>query len=189
MSNDSPFLILTVCTGNICRSPVAERLLQADLNAMAPGEFTVTSARTGALIGSAMDARAAELVIKFGGVPHGFIARQLSAQVLAGPDLVLTMTREHRGRVVELCPALLRKAFTLREFARLLPMVGWRRSRVTCRTMAGRRDPGPPPAHRNPAGADKDDVADPFRRSDEVYGRMAAELTPTRTVDSVRRFH
>jgi protein-tyrosine phosphatase len=48
--------ILVVCIGNICRSPVAERVLQAAL----PG-ITVTSAGLGALVGHSADATATEV--------------------------------------------------------------------------------------------------------------------------------
>ncbi|MEO8284563.1 MAG: hypothetical protein ABI568_14370, partial [Pseudarthrobacter sp.] len=46
-----PIRILTVCTGNICRSPVAERLLQAGLEQVKPGAFRVRSAGTRAMVG------------------------------------------------------------------------------------------------------------------------------------------
>jgi len=66
--------ILTVCTGNICRSPAAERLLAAGLGDTAQ----VTSAGTGALPGYPMDAAMVPLVEAAGASTDGFAARQLT---------------------------------------------------------------------------------------------------------------
>jgi protein-tyrosine phosphatase len=66
--------ILIVCTGNICRSPFIERLLQRQLDERRPGSdrgILVHSAGTGALTGSAMDERAAALLVAYGGTPWG----------------------------------------------------------------------------------------------------------------------
>ncbi|MCC3302953.1 arsenate reductase/protein-tyrosine-phosphatase family protein [Arthrobacter sp. zg-Y895] len=174
----APFRILTVCTGNICRSPMAERLLQAGLDSVAPGEFEVTSAGTGALVGSGIEPHVAGFVNIFGGDSAGFAARQLSAEILEGQDLVLGMTRAHRSKIVELAPAFLRRTFTLRELARLLPLVD--------------ADPDAPAVDRwqaatakvlrlrsaHPVGPQEDDVVDPYRRSDAVYQQMVRELSP-----------
>ena len=173
-----PFRILTVCTGNICRSPMAERLLQAGLDAVAPGEFEVRSAGTGALVGSGIEPHVAGFVNVFGGDSANFASRQLTAEILQGQDLVLALSRAHRSKVMELAPGLLRRTFTLRELARLLPQV--------------EADPDAPAAERwqnglaralrlrsaHPVRAEEDDVVDPYRRSDEVYQQMVRELTP-----------
>lgn len=178
MTDHDPYRILTVCTGNICRSPMAERLLQAGFDSFAPGEFAVTSAGTGALLGHGMEPHVAGYVNVFGGDSSSFISRQLSEEVLAGQDLVLAMTREHRARVLELVPGMLRRTFTLRELARLLPDVDgdpnasaperWRRAVPRALRL---RSP-------HPAGPGADDVTDPFRREDSVYLQMVRELTP-----------
>jgi len=49
----------------------------------------------------------------------GFSARQVTVEMLQAADLILTMTRVHRGEVVELAPRIVRRSFTLKEFARL----------------------------------------------------------------------
>ena len=178
MSTNTPFRILTVCTGNICRSPMAERLLQAGFDAMAPGEFTVASAGTGALVGSGIEPHVAGFVNIFGGDSSNFTSRQLSTDILAGQDLVLAMSRAHRSRIVELSPGLLRRTFTLRELARLLPQVqgqddvaaSERWKAALARALRLRT------AH--PAGPAEDDVVDPYRRSEEVYQQMVQELSP-----------
>jgi protein-tyrosine phosphatase len=176
MSTSAPFRILTVCTGNICRSPLAERMLQARFDAMAPGEFAVASAGTGALVGSGFEPHVAGFVHVFGADSTNFASRQLNVNILAGQDLVLALSRDHRSRIVELAPSLLRRTFTLRELARLLPLVEGQRGvgaseRWTAALAVALRMP-------NPAGPEEDDVLDPYRRSDELYQEMLRQLTP-----------
>ena len=68
---DDESRILIVCTGNICRSPFIERLLQCHLDERRPGSergIRVRSAGTGALTGSAMDERAAAQLVAYGAV-------------------------------------------------------------------------------------------------------------------------
>ncbi|WP_461170405.1 arsenate reductase/protein-tyrosine-phosphatase family protein [Arthrobacter sp. Z1-15] len=85
MSTNTPFRILTVCTGNICRSPMAERLLQTGFDEMAPGEFTVASAGTGALLGSGIPYRRSEDVYQ-----------QMVHQLIPAVDTLLSRERKHR---------------------------------------------------------------------------------------------
>jgi len=177
MTLEQPFRILTVCTGNICRSPMAERLLQAGLDNVSPGEFEVRSAGTHAMVGWDMAPQVQGLVHVLGGNTDDFEARLLTPQILQSQDLVLAMTREHRSAVVAMAPALLRRTFTLREFARILPHVrpvgtttaeGWGSillpaARLRSRVMA------------NP---EEDNVIDPYRRDEEVYQEMMHQLAP-----------
>ena len=105
-----PVRILTVCTGNICRSPVAERLLQAGLDQVRPDAFVVRSAGTRAMVGDPIQPSSADIVRTYGGTPDGFAARQLTPKILRESDLVLAMTAKHRGElvlhlVVKLLPA------------------------------------------------------------------------------------
>ncbi|SFR72172.1 protein-tyrosine phosphatase [Agromyces sp. CF514] len=112
--------VLVVCTGNICRSPVAERVLAARLAAAGIDDVRVSSAGTSALVGEPMTPEAADLAVRLGADPTGHAARRLTAQLIEDADLVLTATRAHRAQVAELVPRAARRAFTLREFARVL---------------------------------------------------------------------
>ncbi|MGP3535769.1 arsenate reductase/protein-tyrosine-phosphatase family protein [Microbacterium sp. RD1] len=180
--------ILTVCTGNVCRSPLAEQLLRTRL---APLDVAVSSAGTRALIDRPMDADAVRLAALLG-VPADDSAahrgRWLSETELVSPDLVLAMAREHRAGVVELAPARTRSTFTVREFARLaadVPDAQVReaadaagtdphaRMRATLALLAERRGVVAPPS-----AASGDDVVDPYRRSWETYQLSAAQLMP-----------
>lgn len=186
-----PIRILTVCTGNICRSPVAERLLQAGLDQVEPGAFRVRSAGTRAMVGEPAQPSSARIITAYGGTPEGFAARQLTPAILRDTDLVLTMAARHRGEVLQLDPSLLRRTFTIREFARMLETLEHRGS--------GQRvgDPGsssgaelralwrglPAQAasvrHLALAAEPGDnDVVDPYRRGEDVYLQMEDELAP-----------
>ncbi|WP_146363539.1 low molecular weight phosphatase family protein [Arthrobacter yangruifuii] len=173
-----PFRILTVCTGNICRSPMAERLLQSGLDQMAPGEFDVTSAGTGALVGSGIEPHVAGFVNIFGGNSEDFTSRQLTADILQGQDLVLALTRGHRSKIMELAPGLLRRTFTLRELARLLPLVDADPEAAAADRWKAAMSRALRLRSAHPAGPKEDDVVDPYRRSDDVYQQMVRELTP-----------
>ncbi|WP_434992919.1 low molecular weight phosphatase family protein [Arthrobacter sp. Ld5] len=177
MTTGTPFRILTVCTGNICRSPMAERLLQAGLDDRHPGQFVVESAGTAALIGSPIDPRIAGLVRMLGGTTDNFSARHLTPENLRNVDLALALTRDHRRHIVEMAPTMLKRTFTLREFARIFqqltldevlpPADRWRAALpLALRARSSQAAPG------------LDDVVDPYRRSDEVYQEMTTQMVP-----------
>lgn len=109
-----------MCTGNICRSPTAERLTTAlTAGAPIPG-LTASSAGTHAVVGQPMHPEAAGVLGSLGGDPSGFAARQLTPRIAAEADLVLTMAAAHRDTVLALAPRQLRKTFTLAEAAALV---------------------------------------------------------------------
>ena len=198
MDTSAPVRILTVCTGNICRSPVAERLLQAGLDQVLPGGFEVASAGTRAMVGDPIQPLSADIVRTFGGNPEGFAARQLTPKILRGVDLVLTMTSGHRGEVLQLDASLLKRTFTIREFARMLDVLDERdaSSQPPAAAASDMPDGGDPLAANTafwrglparaagvrhlslPADAAENDVIDPYRRAPEVYRQMEDELAP-----------
>ncbi len=121
------FTVLLVCTGNICRSALAERLGRAylhDVLGERAGLIQLRSAGTGAVVGAGMHPDSALVLRNFGGEPGHFVARQLQRVHADGADLILTMTRRHRGDVLQTSPRALARTFTLREAASLLRMLG-----------------------------------------------------------------
>ena len=202
MDTSTAVRILTVCTGNICRSPVAERLLQAGLDQVVPGGFQVASAGTRALVGEPMQPISADIVRTFGGNPEGFAARQLTPKILRGVDLVLTMTSGHRGEVLQLDASLLKRTFTIREFARMLDVLAQRAAaaadggptavassadaadddaRLAANAALWRGLPARAAGVRHlslPADSAENDIVDPYRRAPEVYREMEDQLAP-----------
>src|SRR5690606_29823515 len=94
--------VLMVCTGNICRSPMAEALLRARLGT---DRVRVHSAGTRPVIDGEMPAEAQRLTIAHGGSPADARAhrgRWLVEPIVEDADLILAMAREHRTAAVEL---------------------------------------------------------------------------------------
>jgi protein-tyrosine phosphatase len=174
--------ILIVCTGNICRSPFIERLLQHELDKRRTGsdrDIIVGSAGTAALLGSAMDPQAEAQLRAYGGDASGFRARDLSPALIAESDLVLTATREHRGKVAMMSPKALRRVFTFRDFADLVAGIDpasiapadprdWVQQ-VTDRAAASR-------GLKPPLAPEAANIVDPYRREDEVFATMAQQI-------------
>lgn len=110
-----------VCTGNICRSPYAERLLVHRLDQRGAGRrFTVGSAGMRALAGRPMHEWMATELSRRGGSAEGASARQGMERMLLGADLVLTAARDVRSRALAEAPGALRRTFTVLEFAALV---------------------------------------------------------------------
>ncbi|MGY1681929.1 arsenate reductase/protein-tyrosine-phosphatase family protein [Geodermatophilus sp. SYSU D01176] len=111
--------LLFVCTGNICRSAAAERLMSA-WTARLPGRpLESRSAGTRAVDGRPMHPLTAAALERHGVWAAGFASWRLTGEEIDWADLVLTMTTGHRGEVLALQPRAMRKVFTLREAATL----------------------------------------------------------------------
>ena len=163
---------------------MAERLLQTGLDQVRPGAFRVRSAGTRAMMGDPVQPMSADMIRTYGGSPDGFAARQLTQQLLRDTDLVLAMAATHRGEVMQMDASLLKRTFTIREFARMIEALE-------------QRDGNSPPPTDVPAfwralparaasvrhlalaqDAADNDVVDPYRRGEEMYHRMEDELAP-----------
>ncbi|MDX2376582.1 low molecular weight phosphatase family protein [Microbacterium sp. LRZ72] len=189
--------LLFVCTGNVCRSPIAQHLLAARLEH--PAWLEIASAGTHAPTGHAMAGEAAILAREYGarevdGDRHR--ARAMVPALVEQADLVVTMTRAHRRGAVEAAPRRLRQTFTLREFARVACSIDAQElARVADAAadaspeerlralvaLVGERRPQTPA----PADPDDDDIVDPFGEDDAVYRRCADQLLPA--LDHVER--
>lgn len=116
------FQLRFVCTANLCRSPLAERiaLLRVPPTPHGTPWLRVESAGTQARDGLPMHPRAARQLAALGADPAGFSSRPLTAAMVAEDDLVLTADLVQRDAVVALCPAASRRTFVIGEFARLV---------------------------------------------------------------------
>ena len=178
------YRVLFVCTGNICRSPFAERLLRARLDAKlgdAANRIEVTSAGSYGLVGEPMMPETAKTLVRYGGDGTGFVARAIDVEHVERADLVLGLTREHRAAVLTMVPRASSRTMTLREFARLLggvtaadlPSSGAdvvERFRAITVAAFGRRGYAPPKA------LEDDDVPDPFGGSMAGDDKAAAMI-------------
>jgi protein-tyrosine phosphatase len=172
------FETLFVSTGNVCRSPLAERIAEHELalslgGAAAP--FRMASAGTWGHDGASMEPHARQVLAERGIRHTGFVARELLPEHLAVADLVLTGSAEQRHQVTLLDPHAVDRAFTLREFARLaagvdtrdLPDAAPARARALVARIAARRE------HVATLPVD-DDIADPYGAPLHVF-RLCAE--------------
>jgi protein-tyrosine phosphatase len=176
------FRVLFVCTGNICRSPMAERLLLSRLGSQ--DAVLVESAGTAALVGWPMDAPSATALRELGGDPSGHAGQRLSAEQVRAADLVLTAETAHRSAVLALEPMAFRRTFTMREFARLgaglAPLAtppGPEVLRARVAAVADQR------GQAEPAEPGADDVGDPFGAAIETARGCAAQIA--QAVDGV----
>jgi len=192
---ERPFSILHVCTGNIGRSPMAEYLMRAALHdrlGARADEFSVSSAGTWGCQGSGMEPFALLAVAERGlgtlqPPPTEFRARELTEDLLARADLVLTATTEHRAHAVGLVPAVVRRTFTLKEFARIAqammstegaagvlpetrPQNLRERALANVRSASQFRGMAPRP------GPGEDDVEDPIGAPQTIYWQRADEI-------------
>ncbi len=94
--------ILFVCTGNICRSPLAEALLKRALHERSVEEVSVESAGTGAWDGAPASEGAYLVGLERGLDLSGHRARLLTREIVEDAAMILTMARHHRARVHEL---------------------------------------------------------------------------------------
>ena len=178
--------LLTVCTGNICRSPYAALLLREGLQWARPGAFEVTSAGTHALVGRPMDEASAALLAAKGLADDDFRARLLTDQLVRDQALVLVMASEHKDVVIDESPSAHRRTLTIRELAHALEDVGTRHDWQTLLADAGADDvvsrwkalPGIVATHRRRMRREDRDVADPYKRGASAFDRMGLEVDP-----------
>lgn len=102
--------ILTVCVGNVCRSPMAECILKEKLSGR---DIRVSSAGLRALVGRPLDAKAKDVLGRHGYNGGNHKARQLEKQHIQQADIVLVMEKTHIEGVLVMAPEARGKVFLL----------------------------------------------------------------------------
>ncbi|MDP9022151.1 MAG: low molecular weight phosphatase family protein [Actinomycetota bacterium] len=171
--------VLVVCTGNIARSPFAEKLLEREARRRlgSTAAVRVRSAGVHGLVGRAAVGEMRQEAGDRGLDLSGHRGAAATADLVGAADVVIAMTEAHRRALVQLTPAAKERVFTLKELARLTrevdaPPEGLsprQRLREVARTAHRARAYVPP-------DATADDVADPYGGPREGYRRCAAEI-------------
>ncbi|MGI9085871.1 MAG: hypothetical protein ACR2FE_11385 [Aeromicrobium sp.] len=157
------FTILTICTANICRSPLMEVLLRGRLDAE---RFEVASAGVRGWNAAPIDSMVVLELARLGHEATDHHSRVLDVHHVEQADLVLTAAREHRAAVLALSPKALRKSFTLREFASLVATSSATSLEELVADASRRRSTAPTDV----------DVLDPYQREPEVHRQVADEI-------------
>jgi protein-tyrosine phosphatase len=170
----SGFRVLFVCIGNVCRSPLGERLLAKRLEG---SDVEVASAGIAAMVGAPMSPGSALHLEPYGATAEGFVARQLTSAMVEESDLVLTATRAIRSRVLEESPRALRRTFTVLELAALFDVIAADGDAAMRVRVAAEE--------RSRAALDDYDIPDPYGRDEAAYAH-AADLM-TRAVERIAK--
>ena len=112
--------ILFVCTGNVCRSPMAEGILRHAVQGR--GHYRVMSAGLGAIEGQPPSPYAVQAVRELGIDISGQRSRMLTPALLDQADFIFGMTHNHIDTVMLLYPQAAEKTFLLREFDETLDL-------------------------------------------------------------------
>jgi protein-tyrosine phosphatase len=169
--------ILTVCTANVCRSPMAAAFAQHHLEANGI-EALVTSAGThGGEV--KVDPEAVTVMAERGLDISANSPRLVDRVILAedGADLVLAMTRVHLQHIAVMGAGVFRRSFTAKELARRTHQVRCEPGFDTPTFAAWRDAVGDRRLAKDLMGADPaDDIADPFGKSLTEHRRTADDL-------------
>lgn len=116
MSEVSPYHIMFVCTGNTCRSPMAEAAFRRMLSDAGVENVVVSSSGVGAVVGFPASRFAHEAALIRQGDLTDHTAQQVTRDLIDEQDLILTMTAAHYNSVLSLAPSAFDKTYLLKGF-------------------------------------------------------------------------
>jgi protein-tyrosine phosphatase len=184
-ASKATFKVIFVCTGNICRSPMAEQMLiqKAEKNKL---PIKVVSAGVMAMTGDPMTPQSADAMTKRGFTPTKHISQDLTPKLLEEADLVLTATLDHRSAIARMLPKASKYSFTIDEFARLTSFLRadpefqeeFKKKPKETRDQYLKRAMHEAVLLRGmvPTNFDPKDVIDPYGESIEVYNQVAEHI-------------
>jgi protein-tyrosine phosphatase len=176
--------ILFVCTGNTCRSPMAE-YLGRKLAEASGLSFTFSSAGACALDGQAMAENAKKILRETGTSGEGFASHPLTPERVRQADLILTMTASHKRIVIQQFPEAVDKTYILKEYiednaevASLIEECNRLEADLLLRQTIGERITERDRQRLNDLQSrlPNYDIADPFGHDLAAYRRCAEEL-------------
>jgi protein-tyrosine-phosphatase len=169
--------ILVVCTGNICRSPIAEGLLRAELDRrFGDGAPRVSSAGTAGWDGAPATPEGVQAAAELGVDIADHQARRVSGEMMREADLIVCMAADHRDRLTLQLPELEGRTFTLKELVRLLDPQPEAQADASPWTMAPRIARAHAMRQVDRADHLDEDIADPLGQPIEAYRAIAWEL-------------
>ncbi|PKM80034.1 MAG: low molecular weight protein arginine phosphatase [Firmicutes bacterium HGW-Firmicutes-13] len=111
-------IIIFVCTGNTCRSIMAEALAKKILSGYGrkAKNLEIISAGLAAFPGEGASRQARAVLEKEGINVDGHTARLLNPDMVNDAHLILTMTQSHKRAILDIVPEAEPKVFSLKEF-------------------------------------------------------------------------
>ncbi|AZT90732.1 low molecular weight protein arginine phosphatase [Caldicellulosiruptor changbaiensis] len=108
--------ILFVCTGNTCRSPMAEYLLKDKLKRMNIDDIEVESAGLSAFFPQKASKNAVLVMNELGIDISSHVSRLINEDMIKESNLILTMEKYHKEAIINMYPGVMDKVFTLKEY-------------------------------------------------------------------------